>query len=152
MRTKPLLILDNIRSAFNVGSLFRTSDAIQAELALIGITPHPPHPKIEKTALGSHKSVTWRYHQNLSDLLPKLKSSGYTIAALEITPQAQSLYQYQPPDKFALILGNELDGVSDYGLDQSDLILKIPMKGVKSSLNVAIAGSIALYLLDCGQT
>jgi len=142
-------ILDNIRSAYNVGSMFRTAEcAYIAELVLCGITACPPHRKVEKTALGTTQLVPWRYFSDTMEAVQVLKNEGWTIAALEITDESipiQSVKRSHFP--LALVIGNEVTGVDDRVLAAADMVLEIPQFGEKESLNVAVAFGIAVYLL-----
>jgi tRNA G18 (ribose-2'-O)-methylase SpoU len=144
-----VVILDNLRSAYNVGALFRTAECAQIEkLILCGITPTPPHQGLEKTALGTTKTVPWEYELSVLTALEKLRAKNYTIASLEITDQSRPIQKVQKEDfPLALIIGNEVYGVSEVVLAASDLVLEIPLFGQKESLNVAIAGSLAIFLL-----
>ncbi len=142
-----VLVLHNIRSAYNVGSIFRTADAARIEkLLLCGLTPHPPHPRIEKTALDATQTVPWQYERSIFTALEQLRQAQYTIAALEITSESR-LYSSLTPDLFplALIIGNEITGVDDEILHHVDYALEIPMFGLKHSLNVSVATGIMVY-------
>ena len=142
------IVLDGIRSLNNVGSFFRTADALGAErILLCGITGTPPHRDIRKTALGAEDSVAWSAHPNITDALSQLISDGYTICAVEQTSEPVWLPSFAPApgSKLALVFGNEVDGVSDEALAMADLALEIPQVGMKHSLNVAIAGGIVLW-------
>ena len=143
-----VLILDNIRSALNVGSIFRTADALNLEkLYLIGITARPPHKEINKTAIGATSSVAWEYFEKVEDAIRGLKEAGYKIYALEQTTASVSLpsLEVEANSKIAVILGNEVSGVSDDALLQSDLALEIPQFGTKHSFNVTISAGIAVW-------
>ncbi len=141
------LILHNIRSLYNVGSLFRTADsALLSELIMCGFTPHPPRKEIEKTALGAVDTVPWSYFKNIEDTVNKFKSEGWKIAALELCHKSRpynSLTQEDFP--LCIIAGNELTGIDDDILDLCDFALEIPMYGVKHSLNVSVAAGISVY-------
>jgi 23S rRNA (guanosine2251-2'-O)-methyltransferase len=140
------LILDNIRSAYNVGSIFRTADAAGVgRIYLCGITPVPPHTKIAKTALGAEKYLSWEYHRQTWRLLDKLKKEGIQIIALEQTSGAIDYGKFKPKFPVALIVGNELKGLSKKILSYADRVIEIPMYGSKESLNVSVACGIALY-------
>ena len=148
-------LLDNIRSTFNVGSIFRASDgAGLRHLHLCGITPTPDNPKVAKTALGAEHSVDWIYHLNAVQAARELKSQGFHICALEASPPSCSIFQV-PPDLFAspilLVVGNEVTGVDSELLNISDIVLSIPMHGKKESLNVSLAFGIAAYTLRFGR-
>ena len=142
-------MLDNIRSLYNVGSMFRTADAFGLDqLYLCGITGTPldelRRTKIAKTSLGAETMVPWSYVERIDDLLPKLKADGLEVVALEQTPQAIPLASYQPiPSKVALVVGHEVFGVHSHVLSEIDQHLMIPMLGQKESLNVAVAFGIA---------
>ena len=138
--------LEDIRSAHNVGSVFRTCESAGIDkLFLSGLSAHPPHPKLEKTALGSSKDVKWEYHQDISPLLTRLKKENCQIIALELTKTAESIYEYQLNSDICLFFGNEVHGVSSEVLHASDAVLKIPMFGNKDSLNVSVAAGISIY-------
>jgi tRNA G18 (ribose-2'-O)-methylase SpoU len=148
IKRHPVYVLcDNIRSIYNVGSIFRTSDAaLIQKLYLTGYTPHPPRPEIEKVALGSTKSVPWEYIENPLDTVNALKKKGIKIASLEITDSARKYYELTKSDfPLCLILGNELTGVSNELISASDISLEIPQYGYKHSMNVSVACGIALF-------
>lgn len=141
------VLLFNIRSLHNVGSLFRTADsALLEELICVGFTPHPPREEISKTALGADKTVPWRYFEKAEDAISQIRNEGYKIIALELTDQ-KKLYTDLGKDDFpmCLILGNELSGIDDYVIDMCDSSIEIPMYGIKHSLNVSVAAGIAIY-------
>lgn len=143
-----LLVLDDLRSMNNVGSIFRTADAFRLEgLILCGITARPPHSDIHKTALGAEESVPWRYFADRSEALAFLKAEGYQLLALEQAHGSISLEDFVPsPDaRYALILGNEVKGVHEALMAEVDTCLEIPQLGVKHSLNVSVATGIALW-------
>ncbi len=144
------VLLDNIRSLYNVGSIFRTADGAGIRhLYLCGITPTPDNPKLAKTSLGAEQTVGWSYHTNAVDLIVG-KREGYQVWALEETPAAQSLFEPPPiPDKtkILLVIGNEVTGVDPGIMDLCNAILHIPMRGTKRSLNVATAFGVAAYAL-----
>jgi len=142
-----VVLLNSIRSNYNVGSIFRTSDAVMIEkLYLCGFTPAPPKKEILKTALGSTDSVKWEYRKNAIEVIADLKQQGYTIAALELTENS-ILYSQIEELKYplCLVIGNEITGVSQEILDQCDIALEIPQFGIKQSMNVAVAYGIAIY-------
>lgn len=148
VKRNPIYVLcDNIRSIYNVGSIFRTSDAALIEkLYLTGYTPYPPRPEIEKVALGSTKSILWEYHKNPIDIIKKLKSSGIKISSLELTNSSRMYYELKDSDfPLCLILGNELTGISNDLIEQSDFSLEIPQYGFKHSMNVSVAYGIAVF-------
>jgi len=151
-----------VRSTHNVGSLLRSADGFGLEhVYLTGYTPYPeeehddrlPHVRsklnrqIHKTALGAEKNLSWSHKDSLSDTVKELKKEGYKLVALEQTPNAQDLDDYKPRTKTALIVGNEVNGLDQEALKLADTHVQIPMLGKKESLNVSIAGSIALYRL-----
>lgn len=144
-------LLDNIRSVFNVGAMFRTADgAGLRHLYLCGMTSTPHHPRLAKTALGAEHAVPWTRHLNAVDIARQLKAQGARLWALESGPHSQSLFDVAPcrqPTPLVLIVGNERAGVDPQLLSLCDLLLHIPMAGVKESLNVAIAFGVAAYAL-----
>lgn len=147
IRNPVSIILDNVRSLYNVGSIFRTCDAALAkELILTGFTPHPPRAEIEKTALGAVDTVPWRYFRSVVDAIEKLKSEGNKIFAVEITDSSRN-YDNLKIDDFplCLIMGNELTGIDNKILEMCDDAIEIPMYGVKHSLNVSVATGIVLF-------
>jgi 23S rRNA (guanosine2251-2'-O)-methyltransferase len=139
------IVLDDVRSALNVGAIFRTADATGAnKLFLSGITPYPPHNRIPKTALGSIETVDWQYHRNKSDIIDILELN-YTIISVELTPESILYTDYNFPENSAFIFGNEIAGVSKQYIDKSKITIKIPMFGTKESLNVATSVGIICY-------
>jgi tRNA G18 (ribose-2'-O)-methylase SpoU len=147
MKFKIRVILHNIRSAYNVGSIFRTADAVGIEkIYLTGYTPNPAKDKkIEKTALGAEKYVSWQSYKNLNYLLNKLKKEGFKIVALEQSEKSIPYYKFKPQFDLVLILGNEVRGLNKKILEKCDYVLEIPMFGKKESLNVAVAFGIVAY-------
>lgn len=143
------VILNSIRSNYNVGSIFRTSDAAMIEkLYLCGYTPHPPKKEILKTALGATESVKWEYVKDALSVIKELKSKGVKICALELTENSKIYYEVDKNDfPLALVVGNEISGVSQEILDQCDMAIEIPQYGIKQSLNVAVAYGIAVFEL-----
>ncbi len=141
------IILHNIRSLYNVGSLFRTADsALLSEIVLCGFTPYPPRKEIEKTALGAVDTVPWSYYEKIEEAILHFKNDGWKIAALELCDISRNYNLLTKEDyPLCIILGNELTGVDNYVLDLCDFALEIPMFGVKHSLNVSVAGGIAIY-------
>ena len=143
------IVLDNIRSALNVGSIFRTGDACRVtEVVTCGYTPHPPHKKIEKTALGAENYVETRHFESTRDALIQLKHEGVTVLALETTSNARSHTQYQYPKDtggVALVFGNEVSGIDTSIIDLCDATLEIRCHGYKNSLNVANACGIVAF-------
>jgi tRNA G18 (ribose-2'-O)-methylase SpoU len=140
-------LLDNIRSNYNVGSIFRTSDGVMIEkLYLCGYTPHPPKKEILKTALGSTESVNWEYIKDPKEAIFKLKNKGIKVCALELT--SKSIPYYNIDSKLfpiCLVIGNEITGVSQNLLDLCDFSIEIPQFGIKQSLNVAVAYGVAIF-------
>ncbi|HJY63924.1 MAG TPA: RNA methyltransferase [Ignavibacteria bacterium] len=150
VKRNPIYIMcDNIRSIYNVGSIFRTSDAALIEkLYLTGYTPYPPRQEIEKVALGSTESVPWEYIKNPIDVIKKLKSNKIKIVPLEITSGSRNYNDVNKPDfPLCLVLGNELTGVSNEIIEQSDFSIEIPQYGFKHSMNVSVAYGIAVFEL-----
>ncbi len=146
MKEKFILILPNIRSAHNVGAIFRTADGAGVDkIYLCGYTPCPPHPGLDKVSLGAEKSVSWESAAQTGRLLKKLKSDGYFIAALEQTKNSVNIYQWLPRFPLALIVGNEKIGVSKSLLKYCDTVVHLPMLGKKQSLNVSVAAGVAMY-------
>jgi tRNA G18 (ribose-2'-O)-methylase SpoU len=143
------VLLDNVRSLYNVGSIFRTSDgALIEKLYLCGFTPHPPRREIEKTALGATQSVPWEYHPNARDRLLELKERGVNICVLELATNSIPYYRIKRENfPLCLVIGNELTGISKEIVELADLAIEIPMFGIKHSLNVAVAYGIALFEL-----
>ncbi len=143
------VLLDDIRSSYNVGSIFRTSDGVMIEkLYLCGFTPHPPKKEVLKTALGSTESVSWEYAKNPLEVVLQLKQKGYTIAALELTENSRTYYSLTHNIfPLALVIGNEIKGVSQNILDLCDVALEIPQFGIKQSLNVAVAYGVCIFEL-----
>lgn len=142
-------VLDSIRSALNVGSVFRTADAFAIEkIVICGISATPPNREITKTAIGATESVTWEYVEDIKDAVLKLKTEGYTIIGVEQTDQSLMLNQFSSTEeKIAVIFGNEVDGVSDEILNDLDYCIEIPQHGTKHSLNVSVCAGIVLWEL-----
>ncbi len=145
-------LLDNIRSIHNIGSMFRTADGAGLDhLHLAGISATPEHPRLAKAALGAHLTMPWTYHRNSLDAAARLRDEGFCLWALERTAEASlqpSLYDAGPPDApLALVVGNERAGVDPDLLALCDGVFSLPMRGGKSSLNVAVAFGIAVYHL-----
>lgn len=142
------VVLNNIRSLYNVGSIFRTGDGVGVEkIWLCGITGRPPHSQISKTALGAENFVAWEYREDACVLLRELKKAGYKIVLLEQMEGSIPCEAFAPfPEaKVCLVVGNEIDGISDQMISCADTALEIGMAGVKNSLNVAVAFGIAAY-------
>lgn len=146
-KTPLIVVLDNVRSLHNVGSVFRTADAFLIEsVFLCGITSPPPHPEIHKTALGAENTVAWKYFENTLDAIKELKNQNYTILAVEQAENSRMLNELElPQGKYAVILGNEVKGVDQTVLDECDSCIEIPQYGTKHSLNVSVATGIVLW-------
>ncbi len=159
---KTVLVVHNVRSAHNVGSILRSADGLGAsEVYLTGYTPYPamkgdtrlPHiarkvdAQIQKTALGAEKSLKWAHADDIFTLLGELKRDGYETVALEQTPEATALQAFKPTQDIALIVGSEVGGIDSKVLKIVDKHIQIPMSGVKESLNVSVAAAIALHYL-----
>lgn len=143
-----VLVLDNIRSAHNVGSAFRTSDAFKVDkLFLCGICAVPPSAEIHKSALGAENTVPWEHCDDTVKLVESLKAQGYTVISVEQTEKAVQLQEFnpQPDSRYALVFGNEVNGVSQEVVDASDLCLEIPQFGTKHSLNVSVSVGVVLW-------
>jgi tRNA G18 (ribose-2'-O)-methylase SpoU len=142
-----VVVLDNIRSMHNVGSVFRTSDAFRIEaICLCGYTPQPPHRDIQKTALGATETVNWIYYEHTNDALKQLKAHGYTIFAVEQVEGSISLENFNASDtKIAVVFGNEVEGVDAEVLINCDGCIEIPQLGMKHSLNISVAAGIVLW-------
>jgi tRNA G18 (ribose-2'-O)-methylase SpoU len=145
---KPLVVvMDNIRSMHNVGSVFRTADAfLISGICLCGFTPQPPHRDIHKTALGATDSVDWLYYENTSDAVLALKERGFKVLAIEQTEGSILLNEYvQSNMPLAFVFGNEVDGVSDEVIQLCDGVIEIPQWGMKHSLNISVAAAVVLW-------
>jgi tRNA G18 (ribose-2'-O)-methylase SpoU len=142
------ILLDNVRSLHNVGSAFRTADAFRIEkIYLTGITGTPPHREIHKTALGSTDSVAWVYFEKAEDAAQKLKAEGYRIIVVEQTTESKLLHEFIPlaSEKYCLVFGNEVNGVSEPVIELGDLALEIPQAGTKHSLNISVCLGIVVW-------
>lgn len=143
-----VVVMDNVRSMYNVGSVFRTCDAFSVQrLLLCGITACPPHKEITKTALGATESVDWKHYGTTTEAVTELKQNGYKVFAIEQVDTSVMLDQLEIPaaEKTAIVLGNEVFGVDDEVLALCDGAIEIPQNGTKHSLNVSIAGGIAIW-------
>ncbi len=139
-------VLNNLRSLYNVGSIFRTADGAGLEkLYLCGVTGIPPDTKISKTALGAEKSVAWEFFKDAISCVRRLKEQGYTIVLLEQTAQSVPYQDFTPQAPVALVVGNEISGVSDELVALSDAAVEIDMAGLKISLNVTVAFGVVAY-------
>lgn len=143
------VLLDNIRSLYNVGSIFRTSDGARiSRLYLTGFTPHPPRKEIEKTALGSTDTVPWEYYKDPLEIIYHLKKESIKICLLEHTTESKPYFTIIKNDfPLCLVVGNELVGISKEIIEHADIAIDIPMFGLKQSLNVAVAYGIAIFEL-----
>lgn len=142
------VVLDNIRSAHNVGSVFRSADSFKVDKVwLCGICAVPPSPEIHKSALGAEFSVDWVYEKDTMDAVRKLKEDGYVVLSVEQTVNSIKLDEFvpEPGKKYALVLGNEVDGVQQEVVDASDGVLEIPQFGTKHSLNISVTAGIVLW-------
>ncbi|MBE6211331.1 MAG: RNA methyltransferase [Rikenellaceae bacterium] len=147
-KTPLVVVLDNVRSAQNVGSFFRTGDAFAIEhIALCGITATPPNREIHKTALGAEESVGWSYYPTTAECISKLRDEGYRILAIEQVEGAVMLDQFQAEEgiKYAIVFGNEVMGVEQSVVDMCDGAIEIPQVGTKHSLNVSVSGGVVLW-------
>jgi len=143
-----VIVLDNIRSLNNIGSVFRTSDAFLInKIYLCGITAKPPHREIHKTALGSTDSVDWEYFEETKDAIAILKAKGYTIISIEQADKSVKLPAFEPDknSQYALVFGHEVKGVQQEIVSQSDLCIEIPQYGTKHSFNISVSAGIILY-------
>jgi tRNA G18 (ribose-2'-O)-methylase SpoU len=142
------VLLDNVRSMYNVGAFFRAADGVHLEkICLCGITAHPPKKAISKTALGAEKTVTWEHGWDAIAIAERMRRSGFEITAIENSQAAVDLFEWQPRFPVCVAFGNEVDGLDPQLLDMANTKVRIPMLGKKSSLNVATAGGIVLYEL-----
>ena len=142
------VVLDNVRSMHNVGSIFRTADAFAVEkICLCGITARPPHREIEKTALGATQSVSWQYDEETVFTIERLRDEGYLILAVEQAENCTMLNEFDPQKnkKYALVFGNEVNGVSDEVMQRVDGCIEIPQFGTKHSFNIVVSAGIVLW-------
>ena len=143
-----IVVLDDVRSMHNVGSVFRTADTFRVEAVyLCGITSTPPMAEIHKTALGAEESVSWRYFSTAQEAVQQLKSDGYTVFSVEQVEHSTKLHRFQAESgvKYAVVLGNEVKGVHQEVVDASDGCLEIPQLGTKHSMNVSVTAGIVIY-------
>ena len=144
------VVLDNVRSEMNVGSVFRTADAFLIErICLCGFTPQPPKAEIHKTALGAEDSVAWQHYPTALDAVKQLRSEGYTICSIEQVHDSVSLERLtvNPGQRIAIVFGNEVKGVAQEVVDASDLCVEIPQAGTKHSLNISCCAAIVMWQL-----
>lgn len=147
-KLKITVILDNVRSQHNIGSVFRTADSFFIErIILCGICAVPPTPEIHKSALGAEFSVDWQYYKNTSEAVAALKEEGYIIISVEQAENSVMLHNFEPDPykKYALVFGNEVKGVSQDVVDMSDSVLEIPQFGTKHSLNISVSAGAVLW-------
>jgi tRNA G18 (ribose-2'-O)-methylase SpoU len=147
-KNRVVIVLDNIRSLLNIGSVFRTADAFRVEaIYLCGISGTPPHREINKTALGAAGSVPWKYFADTNEAVAELKERGYTIIAVEQAEGATKLsdYRFSRERQYGIIFGHELNGVDQKVVDKADTCIEIPQSGTKHSLNIAVAAGIVLW-------
>ena len=143
-----VVILENIRSAYNVGSVFRTADAFLLEgIYICGYSAFPPHKEIKKTALGAEETVHWKHFKTSKEALEELKKDGYKIFAVEQTEGSIRLQQFNSQEKLAVVFGNEVTGVEQSTIEMADGCIEIPQLGVKHSLNISVAAGIVLWEL-----
>lgn len=150
-----MLVLDNVRSLHNVGSLFRTADALGlCGIKLCGITGCPPHPELAKTALGAEDTVEWTYEADTLEACRRLADGGWEILVLEQTHDSMPLQDFHrnPDRKYALVVGNEVSGVSQAAVDMASAVLEIPQRGMKHSLNVSVSAGMALWQICAPAT
>ncbi|WP_046755099.1 RNA methyltransferase [Kordia jejudonensis] len=147
-KTSLIVILDNIRSLNNIGSVFRTSDAFLIEkIYLCGITAKPPHKDIRRTALGATDSVAWEYREDTLKLVNELQENGVKVAAIEQAENATMLHEFAPDksNTYALVFGNEVKGVQQEVVSASDYVLEIPQFGTKHSLNISVSAGVVIW-------
>ncbi|MBS4012868.1 MAG: RNA methyltransferase [Bacteroidetes bacterium] len=143
-----VIVLDNIRSMMNIGSVFRTADAFRVEsIFLCGITATPPNREIHKTALGATESVDWKYFEKTTDAIMQLKKDDFFVVAMEQTDSSISLSNFKPSNdkKYAIVFGNEVKGVEDEVLKMCDACIEIPQFGTKHSLNIAVTAGMVVW-------
>ncbi len=142
------VLLDSVRSAYNVGAFFRAADAVRAErLHLCGITARPPSSKVTKTALGAESTVEWQGESDAATAIQSLRSRGWEVAAIETTTRSIDLFEWRPAFPVCIVFGHEVDGLRADVLEACDVHVRLPMLGAKHSLNVATAGGVVLYEL-----
>ena len=145
-----IAVLENVRSAYNVGSVFRTADAFLIEaIYLCGYTAYPPHKEIKKTALGAAETVSWKHFKNITEALEDIRQLGYNLYAVEQAVDSYKLQaiSYEPDEKIAVVFGNEVTGVEQATIEQCDGCIEIPQLGMKHSLNISVAAGIVLWEL-----
>jgi len=143
-----IVVLDDLRSLNNIGSFFRTADAFNVEkVYLCGITATPPHRDIQRTALGATETVEWEYRRSIGEVIAELKKKGIAVCSIEQAEKTVFLQQINqlPEERFALVFGNEVDGVNQEVIDQSNYIIEVPQFGTKHSLNVSVCAGVVLW-------
>jgi 23S rRNA (guanosine2251-2'-O)-methyltransferase len=142
-----VVVLDNVRSMNNIGSVFRTADAFLLEaIYLCGVTAQPPHREIQKTALGATETVSWKHFETTMEAINSLKAEGYKVYAVEQADQSTMLDKFTPPDgKITLVFGNEVNGVEQAVIDACNACIEIPQYGTKHSLNLAVSAGIVIW-------
>ena len=143
-----VLVLDDVRSAMNVGSAFRTSDAFLVnKICICGITAKPPHKEINKTALGAQETVAWEYFETVEACVLQLRKDGYSIAAIEQADQSVSLLDFRitPDQRYAFVFGNEVFGVNEQVVENADMVIEVPQYGSKHSLNISVTIGVILW-------
>ena len=149
-KTPIIIVLDNIRSLNNIGSVFRTADAFLIEAVyLCGITAKPPHREIQKTALGATESVKWKYFESTNEAIVELKKGGFKIASIEQSENSTMLndYSIRKDEKLAIIFGNEVKGVDQEAINLSEIVIEIPQYGTKHSLNISVSAGVVIWEL-----
>ncbi|MDQ6985146.1 MAG: TrmH family RNA methyltransferase [Candidatus Dojkabacteria bacterium] len=147
-----IIMLDNVRSALNVGAIFRTCDGANVKkIYLSGITPYPPHQKVLKTALGAENYIDFEHVDKLNDSIDKYKEAGFEIISIEQTNNSKNFKGHEFGDKIVFIVGNEITGVSNEVIEKSDCSLELPMHGKKNSLNVATTLGISVYYIRLSE-
>ena len=147
-----VVVLENIRSAYNVGSVFRTADAFLLEAVyLCGYTAFPPHKEIKKTALGADETVRWKHFKKTAEALEELREEGYKIYSVEQAEESRALQDFEMQGKAAVVFGNEVTGVEQSTLAATDGCIEIPQLGMKHSLNVSVAAGVVLWEMVRGR-
>ena len=147
-RKEIYLVLDNLRSVYNIGAIFRSADAAGVKkIYLCGICAHPPRPDLHKTALGTEDYMDWEYCEKAIDVVEKLKKDKIKLAALELTDKSQDFRTLSKAEPIAIVVGNEVDGIADEVLAACDLAIDIPMAGWANSINVATSDAVVLFSL-----
>ena len=145
-KTPLIIVLDNIRSLNNIGSVFRTADCFRIEkIYLCGITATPPHRDIHKTAIGATETVDWEHQESSLEVVKHLQDQGWKCHAIEQTENALMLNEFQPKEKIAIVMGNEVEGVEQEVIDQCDGVIEIPQFGSKHSLNISVCTGIVVW-------